>query len=168
MGFPTARFQSEMSGAESDRKDRPNRRQFSLQVHQGIRAGMRLRPIFFATLALAATAWSAQAQTQGDEAKDHFEEALSQDCPQKQLQLLSARDLRDGLDEYVEGLPTELHDRVQKAETDNCSTTDAGAACVNTADIQAADEVGRIDDLALSICGSFLRCTDQGVCDYAR
>ena len=39
---------------------------------------------------------------------------------------------------------------------------------MNAADIQAADEIGRMDDLALSICGSFLRCTDQGVCDYAR
>jgi hypothetical protein len=130
---------------------------------------MRLGPLFFAALALAlAAAWSAQAQTGADEARDHFEGALAQDCPQKQLQLLSARNLRDGLDSYVESLPPDIHDRVQKAESDRCSNADAGAACVNAADIQAADEVGRTDDLALSICGSFLRCTDQGVCDYAR
>jgi hypothetical protein len=128
---------------------------------------MRFRPIFFAAFVLAA-AWSAQAQTEGADAKDHFEAALAQDCPQKQLQMLSARDLRDGLDNYMEGLAPDLHDRLQKAEADHCSSLDAGAACVNLADIQAADEVGRIDDLALSICGSFLRCTDQGVCDYAR
>ncbi len=142
---------------------------------------MRLGPVFFAAFALAA-AWSAPgstlAQTDGvqtdaapvdaEGARDHFEAALAQDCPQKQLQLLSARNLRDGLDSYVEGLPPDLHDRVQKAETDRCSNADAGAACVNMADIVAADEVGRMDDLALSICGSFLRCTDQGVCDYAR
>jgi hypothetical protein len=132
---------------------------------------MRLGPVFFAAFALAA-AWSAPrstlAQTEGDEARDRFEAALSQNCPQKQLQLLSARNLRDGLDSYVGGLPQDIHDRVQKAETDRCSSSDAGAACVNMADIIAADEVGRTDDLALSICGSFLRCTDQGACDYAR
>jgi hypothetical protein len=133
---------------------------------------MRLGPVlFFAAFALAA-AWSAPrsslAQTEADDARDHFEAALAQDCPQKQLQLLSARNLRDGLDSYVEGLPPDLHDRVQKAETDRCSTADAGAACVNMADIQAADEIGHTDDLALSICCAFLRCTDQGVCDYAR
>jgi hypothetical protein len=128
---------------------------------------MRFGPVFLAALALAA-AWSAQAQTEADEARDHLEAALAQDCPQKQLQLLSARNLRDGLDSYVEALPPDLHDRLLKAESDHCSTADAGAVCVNLADIQAADEVGRIDDLALSICGSFLRCSDQGVCDYAR
>jgi hypothetical protein len=138
---------------------------------------MRLGPVFFAAFALAA-AWSVQgsaiaqteggAQTEGDEARDHFEAALANDCPQKQLQLLSARNLRDGLDSYVESLSPDLHDRVQKAETDRCSNADAGAACVNMADIQAADEIGHMDDLALSICGSFLRCTDQGACDYAR
>jgi len=128
---------------------------------------MRLGPLFCAAFVLAA-AWSAQAQTAGDEAREHFEGAIAQDCPQKQLQLLSARNLRDGLDSYVESLPPDIHDRLEKAESDRCSSADAGAACVNAADIQAADEVGRIDDLALSICGSFLRCTDQGVCDYAR
>jgi hypothetical protein len=132
---------------------------------------MRPGPIVFAAFALAA-AWfvqgSAVAQTEGDEARDHFEAALSNDCPQKQLQLLSPRNLRDGLDSYVESLSGDLHDRVQKAETDRCSNADAGAACVNMADILAADDAGHIDDLALSICGSFLRCTDQGACDYAR
>jgi hypothetical protein len=129
---------------------------------------MRLRPICFAAAIALFAAWSAQAQTASDEAKDHFEAALSQDCPQKQLSLLSSRDLHDGLDDYMEGLPPDLHDRMQKAEIDHCSSIDAGAACVNMADIQAADESGHLDDLALSICGSFLRCTDQGVCDYAR
>jgi hypothetical protein len=129
---------------------------------------MRLRPIFFAAALALTAAWSAQAQTEGDEARDHFEAALSQDCPQKQLSLLSSRDLRDGLDNYMEGLPQELHDRLQKSEIDRCSSLEAGAACVNMADIVAADETGHIDDLALSICGSFLRCTNEGVCDYAR
>jgi hypothetical protein len=130
---------------------------------------MRLRPIFFAALAAAAvTAWSAQAQTESDEARDHFEAALDRNCPQKQLQLLSARDLRDGLEEYTEGLSPDEHDRVAKAEADRCSSGDTGAACVNMADIQAADDVGRIDELSLSICGFFLRCHDQGECDYAR
>jgi hypothetical protein len=132
---------------------------------------MRPGPLFFAAFVLAA-AWSVPratvAQTDADQARDHFEAALANDCPQKQLQLLSARNLRDGLDSYLESLPPELHDQVQKAETDRCSNADAGAACVNMADIMAADGVGRTDELALSICGAFLRCTDQGVCDYAR
>ena len=68
---------------------------------------MRLRPIVLAVL-LAAGAWSAQAQPEADEARDHFEAALSNDCPQKQLQLLSARNLRDGLDSYIEGLPQDV------------------------------------------------------------
>lgn len=128
---------------------------------------MRSGPLFIAALFVSA-AWSAGAQTTPDEAMAHYQTALAQDCPQKQLQLLSPRNLRDGLETYVEGLPPDLHDRLEQAETDRCSTADGGAACVNAADIQTADEIGRIDDLALSICGSFLRCSDQGVCDYAR
>ena len=128
---------------------------------------MRLRPLFFAALALAA-AWSAQAQTEGDEARQHFEAQLAENCPQKQLQLLSARDLRDGLDNYMAGLPQDLRDRLQKSESDRCSSLEAGAACVKLADLQSADEVGRMDELALSICGAFLRCRSEGDCDYAR
>jgi hypothetical protein len=128
---------------------------------------MRLCTIFLASLALAVGA-SAQAQTIGDEARDHFEAALSNDCPQKQLQMLSARALRDGLDSYVGGLPPEVRDQMQKSEIAHCSSIEAGAACVNLADMQAADEAGRMDELALSICGSFLRCRGDGDCDYAR
>src|SRR5580692_4085055 len=170
MGFPRRRFQSEMSCAESDRNDRPIRRR-PLSLSAGTPAGMRLRPLFFATL-LAFAAWSAHAQDQAppdaDAARDRFEAGLADNCPQKQLQLLSARNLRDGLDSYVESLPPDLHDVVQKAENDRCSNADAGAACVNMADILAADQTGHMDDLAISICGAFLRCTDQGNCDYAR
>jgi hypothetical protein len=133
---------------------------------------MRFRPLFFAAV-LTAAAWSAHAQDQApppdaDAARDRFEAALADSCPQKQLQLLSARNLRDGLDSYVESLPQDVHDLVQKAENDRCSNADAGAACVNMADILAADQSGHMDDLAISICGAFLRCTDQGACDYAR
>ena len=128
---------------------------------------MRPGPLFFFAFVLAA-AGSVEAQTTPEAAMDHYQAALAQDCPQKQLQLLSTRNLRDGLENYVESLPPDLHDRLEKAETDRCSTADGGAACVNAADVQTADEIGRIDDLALSICGSFLRCSDQGVCDYAR
>jgi hypothetical protein len=128
---------------------------------------MRLRLFLFAAFALAA-AGSVHAQSDGGEARDHFEAALANDCPQKQLHMLSARALRDGLDDYVERLPQAVHDRVQKSETDHCSSLDSGAACVNLADLQAADEVGRMDELALSICGAFLRCRSDGDCDYAR
>ena len=146
---------------------------------------MRLRPIFFVfALFGAALAWSAQAQTdtppdaQPDasadsqanpqEARDHFEEGLERLCPDKQLQLLSARDLSDGLDQYKSGLPADVSALLTKAETDHCSSIDAGAACVNLADIAASEAAGRMDDLVLSICTTFLRCRDQGVCDYAR
>jgi hypothetical protein len=145
---------------------------------------MRLRPIFFA-LAAAAFAWSAQAQTdapppdsqpdasadsQADPqaAHEHFEEGLGRLCPDKQLNLLSARDLSDGLDQYKSGLPADVVAVLTKAETDHCSSIDAGASCVDLADISAAESAGRMDDLVLSICTTFLRCRDQGVCDYAR
>jgi len=145
---------------------------------------MRLRPIFFALFG-AALAWSAQAQTdpppqdsppdasadsQADpqEALQRFQEGLQRQCPDRQLQLLSARDLSDGLDQYKSGVAADLHDRLSKAEGDHCSSLDAGAACVNLADIAAADAAGHMDDMVLSICTTFLRCRDQGVCDYAR
>jgi len=145
---------------------------------------MRLRPIFFALFG-AALAWSAHAQTDApppdsppdvsadseanpQEALQRFQEGLNNLCPDKQLQLLSARDLSDGLDQYKSGVAADLHDRLIKAETDHCSSLDAGAACVNMADIAAADAAGHMDDLVLSICTTFLRCRDAGVCDYAR
>jgi hypothetical protein len=133
---------------------------------------MRLTPLLFAVAAVA-WSWCAEAQTEGEGdpgavALDHFQAQLQEQCPDKQLQLLSARDLRDGLDDYKDGLEPDLHDRLQQAEQTRCSTLDAGAACVNLADLVAADQMGRIDDVAHAICTTFLRCHDQGVCDYAR
>jgi hypothetical protein len=128
---------------------------------------MRLRPLFFACL-IAAAGWTAQAQTEADAAQSHFLDELGRQCPEKNLQLLSARDLRDGLDEYLDGLPTDARATLQKAERDHCSTMDAGAACVNMADIYGADQVGRVPELVSSLCISFLRCRSQGDCDYAR
>jgi hypothetical protein len=128
---------------------------------------MRLRPLFLASL-VGAVAWTAQAQTSADEAQTNFLAELGRQCPVKQLQMLSARDLRDGLDDYVDGLPTDARDALQKSEKDHCSSADAGAACVNMADILAADQLGRMSDLASSLCVTFLRCRSQGDCDYAR
>jgi hypothetical protein len=128
---------------------------------------MRLRPLFFACL-IAAAGWAAQAPTGADEAQSRFLDELARQCPEKQLQLLSARDLRDGLDEYMDGLPTDTRAAIQKVERDHCSSVDAGAACVNMADIVGADELGRMPELASSLCVSFLRCRSQGDCDYAR
>jgi hypothetical protein len=39
---------------------------------------------------------------------------------------------------------------------------------VDLADIAAADQLGRMQELAQSLCVSFLRCRSQGDCDYAR
>jgi len=128
---------------------------------------MRFGPLFFACLA-ACVGWSAQAQTAADEAQSHFLAELDRQCPLKQLQMLSPRDLRDGLDDYMDGLPTDARAALQKSETDHCSSIDAGVACVNMADILAADEQGRMPDLAASLCVSFLRCSAQDTCDYAR
>jgi hypothetical protein len=132
---------------------------------------MRLRPLLFA-LAAVAWSWCAEAQTEGGDpgavALDHFQAELQRQCPDKELQLLSARDLRDGLDDYEDSLAPDAHNQMQAAEQTRCSISDAGAACVNLADLVAADQAGSIDDVARAICTSFLRCREQGVCDYAR
>src|SRR5579871_1583865 len=122
---------------------------------------MRNRSLVLALL-VAAAAWSASAQSMGDQARDDYQSELARQCPDKQLQMLSARALSDVLDDYKLALPDDIRARFQKAETDQCSSLDAGAACVNSADLQTADEVGRISDLAGSICAAFLRCRDQG------
>jgi hypothetical protein len=130
---------------------------------------MRLRPLFLGCLiAAAAGTWGAQAQTSADEAQARFLDELTRQCPQKNLQMLSARDLRDGLDDYMDGLSTDTRSALQKAERDHCSSMDAGAACVNLAELLAADQLGRMPDLASSLCVTFLRCRSQGDCDYAR
>jgi hypothetical protein len=128
---------------------------------------MRLRPLFFAC-AIASAAWGAQAQTGAQEASARFLDEIGRQCPDKQLQMLSSRDLRDGLDNYMDGLPTDTRAVLQKSETDNCSSEQAGAACVNMADILAADQLGRVPELAGSLCVTFLRCRSQDDCDYAR
>jgi hypothetical protein len=128
---------------------------------------MRLGPIFLAAL-LAAVAGSAAAQTAFDAARDQFQAELSNQCPEKQLQMLSPRDLRDGLDDYKEGLSPDQLTRMQQAEQTQCSTMDAGVACVNMSDIASAGDMGQMSNLATSLCLDFLRCRDQGVCDHAR
>jgi hypothetical protein len=128
---------------------------------------MRLGPIFLAAL-LAAAAGSAAAQTAFDVARDQFQAELVNQCPEKQLQMLSPRDLRDGLDDYKEGLSPDQLTRMQQAEQAQCSSMDSGVACVNMADIATAGDMGEMSNLATSLCLDFLRCRDQGVCDHAR
>ena len=117
---------------------------------------------------IATAAWSAAAQTPTDQAREDFQAELARQCPDKQLQMLSERALSDGLDDYKASLPPDISARLRQAEQANCTSLDSGAACVNSADIATADQVGRIAELAGSICSSFLHCRDQGVCDYAR
>ena len=128
---------------------------------------MRVIPLAVGA-AIAVAAWSAAAQTAFDQGRADFQAELARQCPDKQLQMLSERDLSDGLDDFKAGLPPDIQTRLTQAETSGCSSLDAGASCVNSADIAASDQVGRIADLAGSICSSFLRCRDEGVCDYAR
>jgi hypothetical protein len=128
---------------------------------------LRSRQLVLAFLA-AAVAWSASAQSLVDQARDDYQAELVRQCPDKQLQMLGAAQLSDGLDDYKLGLPDDIRARFQKSETDECSSLDAGAACVNNADLETADEVGRISDVAGSICAAFLRCRSDGDCDYAR
>ena len=108
---------------------------------------MRLRPLFFATL-LAFAAWSAHAQDQAppdaDAARDRFEAGLADNCPQKQLQLLSARNLRDGLDSYVESLPPDLHDLCKRPRPTAARTPTPARPASNMADILAADQTGHM------------------------
>jgi hypothetical protein len=132
-----------------------------------MRTPTRLAPLILAAL-VAAAAGSAAAQTAAEQARDQYQSELAQQCPQKQLQMLSARELRDGLDDYKGGLPIELHDRLEQAETTQCSTMESGADCVNNADLVAASQLGELTNLAASICTDFIRCRDVGVCDYAR
>ncbi len=128
---------------------------------------MRRTPILVAAMAIA---WAAQAEAQvdADQARAEYEAELARQCPAKHLELLSARDLRDGLDDYAASLPAEVRGRLQGAEQAGCSSLDAGAACVNAADLAATDGAGRIGELAGWICASFNGCTDQGACTYSR
>jgi hypothetical protein len=128
---------------------------------------MRLRSLFFAFLGVA-LAWSAQAQVSPTDARDHYEAELGRQCPDKQLQMLSAGELRDGLDDYLGGLPSDVRTVFDKAQSDRCSSQDAGVGCVNLSDIATADDNGRLADLVQSVCTAFLRCRNEGVCDYAR
>jgi hypothetical protein len=127
---------------------------------------MRIPSILLAA-AVAALAWSAQAQTAGDDAPDHYFAELDRQCPSKLLQDLSSPDLRDGLDQWIEGQSPDAQDQIRAAENTLCAPTGAGAACVDQADIGAADRLGLTSDLAGSICASFLRCRSQGDCDHA-
>ena len=128
---------------------------------------MRRTPILLAVMAIA---WAVQAEAQvaADQARAEYEAELARQCPAKHLEQLSTRGLRDGLEDYAASLPAEVRDRLQGAEQSQCSSADAGAACVNAADLAAADTAGRIGELAGWICSSFNGCTDQGACTYAR
>ena len=128
---------------------------------------MRRTPSLVAVMVLA---WAAlaEAQVSADQARAEYEAELARQCPDKHLEQLSTRALRDGLDDYAASLPNEVRDRLQGAEQSQCSSGDAGAACVNAADLAATDGAGRIGELAGWICASFNGCTDQGACTYSR
>jgi hypothetical protein len=132
-----------------------------------MRPTIRPGPLLLAVL-LVSVAGAAAAQTADDVAREQYQSELAQQCPQKQLQMLSARELRDGLDDYKGGLPEELRDRLRAAEDAQCSSMDQGVDCVNNADIAAASQIGEMTNLAASICTDFIQCRDQAACDYAR
>ncbi|HTX50830.1 MAG TPA: hypothetical protein VME40_15740 [Caulobacteraceae bacterium] len=119
-------------------------------------------------LLVAAAAWSASAQPMADQARDDYQAELSRQCPDKQLQMLSARNLSDALDDYKQSLPADVQARFSEAETDQCSSIEDGAACVNNVDLATAEDVGRIGELAGAVCSDFLQCRGEGDCDYAR
>jgi len=128
---------------------------------------MRASIIAFGVLA-ATAAWSASAQSTGEQARDDYQAELGRQCPDKQLQLLSTRNLSDALDDYKQSLGEDIRARFDQAESANCSSLDAGADCVNTVDLATADDTGRMPDLVGTVCSSFLRCREQNDCDYAR
>ena len=117
---------------------------------------------------LSALAWSVSAQPLADAAAAPYLAQLDEQCPQAQLQYLSAGDLRDGLDDFVAGQSADAQSQIRSAEHAQCSSLTAGAACVNLADIGAADRLGLTEKLATSICLDFLRCRGPGDCDHAR
>ncbi len=142
--------------------------QFPARMHRSIRPAPLLAAAFLAAGFVVAVNGPARAQTAGQEARDQYQSDLAQQCPEKQLQMLSERQLRDGLDDYKGGVAQQLHDSMQQAEMAQCASMAAGVDCVNTADMEAAGQAGQMASLASSICSDFLRCTDQGQCDYAR
>ena len=119
-------------------------------------------------LAAAALGWSASAQDASDPGVSRYFSSISSLCPNKLLQYLSPTDLRDGLDDYMSGLPQDQQDQMRRAERSRCASTSEGVACVNSADIETVDGLGLTDQLALSMCQSFLRCRAQSDCDHAR
>ena len=125
-----------------------------------------MRLVALAALA-AMMAWSANAQDTSGQTDRYYGELAGQ-CPDKQLQLLSPTDLRDGLDDFVSSLSPDAQTQVRRAEQAQCSSMDAGVACVNAADIGAADQLDQTGALAASICSAFLRCRAQSDCDHAR
>jgi len=126
------------------------------------------RTLLSLTLAAAALGCAALAQDMDGAGTDHYYAELSNQCPDKNLQYLSPRELRDGLDDWSGGLSPDAQSKLKQAETAQCSTASAGVGCVNRADIAAADQQGRTRDLAGAICADFLRCRSPGDCDYAR
>ena len=119
-------------------------------------------------VAAAALGWPAMAQDDTAPAGDHYYAELANQCPDKALQFLSPTDLRDGLDDYMEGLSQDAQDQLRRAEHARCSSMTAGVGCVNDADIGTADQLGLTSNLAASICAAFLRCRGQSDCDHAR
>lgn len=73
-----------------------------------------------ALAALAATmAWSANAQDTSGQTDRYYGELAGQ-CRDKQLQLLSPTDLRDGLDDFVSSLSPDAQTQVRRAEQAQC------------------------------------------------
>src|SRR5271169_4008858 len=114
---------------------------------------MRITSIILA-VGVAGLAWSVSAQPTGGQA-DNFLAELDRQCPQRELQFLSPGSLRDGLDDYVSSLSTDAQDAMRRAESAQCSSSEAGVTCVNLADIGVADQLNLTSPLATSICSSF-------------
>ncbi|MFI4974130.1 MAG: hypothetical protein ACHP84_06305 [Caulobacterales bacterium] len=147
-------FSIELDGLWSTAKKREGR---------GMRAALTIL-----LLVSALAAWPARTQTQADEAVAPYLAELAQRCPGKNLQWLSPSQLRDGLDDYISSLSSEATGRLRQAERAQCSSLDAGVACVNGADIGVLNRMGLTTEFADDICLSFTRCRGQSDCDAIR
>jgi hypothetical protein len=122
---------------------------------------MRLIPL---ALVITTTLLAAPVAAQDVDGSGSYLEALGRVCPQKRLELLSPANLRDGLDDFISGLPTDQQDALKQEERARCTGLDQGVACVNIADQTAAARLGLLDAMAGSVCGYFVQCREQSVC----
>ena len=125
---------------------------------------IQTRTLLLSALSIAIT-FPAIAQTPvpADAWKSYLSK-LDTQCADKHLNWYSPADLNDIVEDFTQHLTEDQQKTVKQFSDKACKNSEGGVTCGNTGFLQAAVQLGKIDDFVTRVCRVPMRCKAQSDC----